>query len=74
MKEELRKELEEIFKDPLLDWVNEESVKKMIEVVRDVFPKYDAEQIDKVLENYWEREDTPEDLYKRLSDLKSSMS
>ena len=73
MKEELKKELEEIFNDPLFDYINEESVKQMTEVVRDVFPKYDKEQISTVLENYWEREDTPEDLYKRLSDLKASM-
>lgn len=70
MSEKLRKELDEIFNDPLLDWVNEESVKKMSEVVRDVFPEYDKEQIDKVLENYWEREDTPETLYKKLMDSK----
>ena len=38
MKEELKKELQEIFKDPMFDWVNEESVKKMSEVVRDALP------------------------------------
>lgn len=72
MTEKLRKELDEIFRDPIFDWVNEESVKKMVEVVRDVFPKYDKEQIDKVLEKYWEREDTPETLYERLCNLKAA--
>ena len=72
MTEKMRKELDEIFRDPMFDWVNEESVKRMSEVVHDVFPKYDKEQIDKVLENYWERDDTPETLYKRLCDLKNS--
>ena len=72
MKEEMKKELEKIFNDPLLDWVNEESVRRMSEVVRDVFPKYDKEQVCKVLEKYWEREDTPETLYERLCDLKAA--
>lgn len=72
MKEELRKELERIFDDPILAWVNPESTKKMSEVVRDVFPKYDKEQVCKVLEKYWEREDTPETLYERLYDLKAA--
>lgn len=69
MKEELKKELQEIFKDPMFDWVNEESVKKMSEVVRDVFPGYDKEQISDVLENYWEKDDTPETLYSKLKAL-----
>ena len=32
MKEELRKELERIFDDPILSWVNPESTKNTLEV------------------------------------------
>ena len=34
----VKKELEEILNDPMFDYINEESVKKFSEVVRDVFP------------------------------------
>lgn len=70
MKEELKKELQEIFKDPMFDWVNEESVKKMIEVVRDVFPKATKEEVDGWLKITWMKNDTPETLYKKLVSLK----
>lgn len=66
MTEKLRKELDEIFNDPLLAWVNEESCKKMTEVVRDVFPKVTEEEICGLLEKFWEEEDTPETLCEKL--------
>lgn len=70
MKEELKKELQEIFKDPMFDWVNEESVKKMSEVVRDALPGVTSlEEIDYYLKRYWEKDDTPETLYSKLKAL-----
>ena len=70
MTEQLRKDLEEIFKDPILAWVNEDSVRKMSEVVRDVFPKATKNEVAACLEMFWEKEDTPETLYKKLMDSK----
>lgn len=66
MNEQLRKDLEEIFNDPILAWVNEESVKRMSEVVRDVFPKATKNEIAACLEMFWEEKDTPETLYDKL--------
>ena len=72
MTEQLRKDLEEIFNDPILAWVNEESVKRMSEVVRDVFPKATLNEIDACLEMFWEEKDTPETLYKKLMESKAA--
>ena len=72
MKEELRKDLLAAFNDPMFDWVNEESVKKMIEVVRDVFPKATKEEIDGWLKITWMKNDTPKTLYKKLVSLKNA--
>ena len=72
MTEQLRKDLEEIFKDSLLAWVNEDSVKRMSEVVRDVFPKATKNEIAACLEMFWEKKDTPETLYKKLMDSKAA--
>ena len=66
MKEETRKELERIFNDPLLAWINPESTKKMSEVVRDVFPNATENEICACLEMFWEKEDTPKTLYRKL--------
>ena len=66
MKEQLRKDLEEIFNDPILAWVNEDSVKRMSEVVRDVFPKATKNEVCACLEMFWEEKDTPESLYTKL--------
>lgn len=66
MTEQLRKDLEEIFNDPILAWVNEDSVKRMSEVVRDVFPKATKNEICACLEMFWEENDTPESLYTKL--------
>ena len=51
MTEEMKKELEVIFQDPMFAWINEESVKKMQEVVRDVFPKATKNEIAACLES-----------------------
>ena len=72
MTEEMKKELEEIFQDPMFAWINEESVKKMQEVVRDVFPKATKNEIAACLEMFWEKKDTPETLYKKLMDSKAA--
>lgn len=73
MTEKMKRELEEIFNDPLLAWVNEDSVKRMSEVVRDVFPKATKSEINDYLEKFWDSaEDTPETLYKKLMDSKVS--
>ena len=66
MKEELKKELERIFDNPILSWVNPESTKKMSEVVRDVFPNATKNEICACLEMFWEENDTPETLYDKL--------
>ena len=66
MKEELRKELERIFDNPILSWVNTESTKKMSEVVRDVFPNATKNEICACLEMFLEEKDTPETLYDKL--------
>ena len=34
----MSKELEEVLNDPMFDYITEESVKRFMEVVRDVFP------------------------------------
>ena len=65
MSETLRKELEECLNDPMFDYINEESVKKFSEVVRDVYPHATHEEICKRLE-LWEREDMPETFYQKL--------
>ena len=67
---ELNNDLDAIFNDPLLAWVNEESVKKMTEVVRDVFGDISKNEISATLEAFWEREDTPETLYEKLMKIK----
>lgn len=72
MTEQLRKDLEEIFNDPILAWVNEESVKRMSEVVRDVFPKASKNEVCACLEMFWEEKDTPESLYKKLVESKAA--
>ena len=72
MTEQLRKDLEEIFNDPILAWVNEESVKRMSEVVRDVFPKATKNEVCACLEMFWEEKDTPETLYKKLMESKAA--
>ena len=69
---ELNNDLDAIFNDPLLAWVNEESVKKMTEVVRDVFPKATKEEIYSWLKICWQENDTPESLYEKLSTLKEN--
>ena len=68
---DIKKELEEIFRDPMFDFINEESVKKMSEVVRDVYPNATKNEICATLEMFWDSpEDTPETLYKKLMDAK----
>ena len=69
---ELNNDLEEIFNDPIFSWVNPESVKRMSEVVRDVFPKATKEEIYGWLKITWLENDTPETLYEKLSTLKEN--
>lgn len=61
----MSKELEEILKDPMFDYITEESVKQFSEVVRDVFPQATKEEVCQRLE-LWERDDTPETFYLKL--------
>jgi hypothetical protein len=69
---QLNEDLEKIFDDPLLAWVTPESVKKMSEVVRDVFPNATKEEVDGWLKITWMENDTPETLYEKLSILKNA--
>lgn len=59
---------EELFNDPILDWVNEKSVKKFSNVVRDLFPKASKEKVYDILALHWERNDTPESFYEKLKE------
>ena len=61
----MSKELEEVLNDPMFDYITEESVKRFMDVVRDVFPTTTKEERCKYLE-LWEREDTPETFYNKL--------
>ena len=61
----MSKELEEILNDPMFDYINEDSVKQFMEVVRDVFPDATKDEQCKWLE-LWERDDTPETFYLKL--------
>lgn len=73
MTEKMKKELEQIFADPMLAWINEDSVKRMSDVVRDVFPKATKNEVAACLEMFWDSpEDTPETLYKKLMDSKAA--
>lgn len=66
----LEKELAAIFADPMFSYINEDSTKKMSEVVRDVFPNVTRNEIAACLLMFWEENDTPETLYKKLVDSK----
>ena len=67
----MEKNLNEVLNETIFAWVNEDSVKRMSEVVRDVFPKATKNEIAACLEMFWDSpEDTPETLYKKLMDSK----
>ena len=66
----VQKDLAMILDEPMFSWINEESTKRMSEVVRDVFPKATRNEIAACLEMFWEKDDTPETLYKKLMDSK----
>lgn len=73
MTEKMKQELEQIFSDPMFAWINEDSVKRMSDVVRDVFPKATKNEVAACLEMFWDSpEDTPETLYKKLMDSKAA--
>ena len=62
----MEKNLNEVLNETIFAWVNEDSVKRMSEVVRDVFPKATKNEIAACLEMFWEENDTPESLYTKL--------
>lgn len=66
----IEKSLDEILSDPMFSYINPESTKKMSEVVRDVFPNVSRNEIGACLAMYWEENDTPESLYKKLMESK----
>lgn len=68
--EKLEIELSAICADKMFAYINEDSVKRMSEVVRDAFPGATKNEIAACLEMFWEKEDTPETLYKKLIESK----
>ena len=64
--EKIQNEMAAIFADPMFQYINESTTRKMSEVVRDVFPDVTRNEIAACLSMFWEKEDTPESLYKKL--------
>lgn len=69
---ELNRELEECLNDPILGWVNKDSVFRMSEIVREVFPKSSKEEIYGWLKIAWLKDDTPKKFRNRLLTLKEA--